>query len=302
MMSILNEHSTRDDVLKVIRKGEVRDFAEIPECFQIPEMAIRYIQYSCIYPDVNDEFKYSTVPKHCRTDAFLMEAASMGLRVLKDTFPEDTGIYRDLAVVTIGSGFGFKDVLPEFRDEEMVEGIIKRYSGNIHSLIGRVDWLIEAMSDGQLDRCCHNEFMVALDAPAHRIKGCVSQYLKLDKLTGHEIVYIRRHGRLDLIARKLKEEKWPFPLFGEGGERMPIEPESIEKLLERLEKSDPDTPYETIYMACMMREPIAQVVPLMASNRFKKLLLEMYSKEALAPFLKTDAGLRGVLLEEAMGL
>jgi hypothetical protein len=31
-------------------------------------------------------------------------------------------------------------------------------------------------------------------------------------------------------------------------------------------------------------------------------LLEMYPMEALAPFMKADVGLRGVLLEEAMGL
>lgn len=56
------------------------------------------------------------------------------------------------------------------------------------------------------------------------------------------------------------------------------------------------------FMACVMREPIDQVVPLMASNRLKKLLLEMYSNEVLAPFMKADTGLRGAMLEQAMGL
>jgi hypothetical protein len=40
----------------------------------------------------------------------------------------------------------------------------------------------------------------------------------------------------------------------------------------------------------------------MASNRFKKLLLEMYSAEALEPFVKADTGLKGAMLEQAIGL
>ena len=302
-MSKLTESSKSYQVKDALNSGEVRCFTDLPECFQTPEMAIYYLQHFTKYSDVNSEFQYNTVPKHCRTDPFLMTAATIGCRVLKDISPEDTGIYRELAVAAIGaSRLNLKDVSSRFRDEEMLEYILKRFPGEIHSLMGRVDWLIEAMSDDQLDRCCQEDFMVALDAPAHRIKGCASQYLKLGKLTGHEIVYIRRKGRLDLIARKLKEEKWPFPQFGDEGESMPIEPESMEKLLGRLEKSDHNTPYETIYMACMMREPIDQVVPLMAGNRFKKLLMEMYPREALAPFLKEDVALRGAMLEEAIGL
>jgi hypothetical protein len=299
----LTESSKSNQVKDALNSGEVRCFTDLPECFQTPDMAIYYLQHFTKYSDVNSEFQYNTVPKHCRTDAFLMTAATIGCRVLRDTTPEDTEIYRDLAVATIGvSRLGFKDVPPAFRDVEMVECIIRKFPREIHSMMGRVDWLIDAMSDDQLDRCCQEDLMVALDAPAHRIKGSVSQYLHLDKLTGTQIVNIRSKGRLDLIALKLKEEKWPFPLFGAEGESMPIEPESMEKLLGRLEDSGPNTPYETIYMACMMREPIDQVVSLMASNRLKKLLLEMYSEAELAPYLKDDNQLKGAYLEDALGI
>jgi hypothetical protein len=281
--------------------GAVRCFTDLPECFQTPENAIFFLQRAPKDADVNIDFQYNTVPKNCRTDAFLMAAATFGCRVLKDTYPEDTRFYREIATSAISaSRLSIKDVSPAFRDEEMLERIIKRYPGEIHSLMGRIDWLVEAMSDDQLDRCCQYDFMVALDAPSHRIKGDIGRYLHLDKLDGHGIVYVRRQGRLDLIASCLKDKPWPFP--PSAAQMMPTFPRSRDHLLTLLDKSDPDTPYETVYMACMMNEPIEQVVPLMVNNRLKKLLLEMHSQEALAPYLKADVGLRGLMLEEAIGL
>lgn len=300
-MSKLTEYSKSYQVKDALNSGEVRCFTDLPECFQTPEMAIRYLQHFTKYTDVNSEFQYKTVPINCRTDDFLMTAATMGCRVLKDISPEDTGKYRELAVAAIGaSRLSLKDVSSRFRDEEMLEFILKRFSGEIHSLMGRVDWLVDAMTDDQFDRCCQDDFMVALDAPAHRIKGDICRYLHLGKLTGHEITYIRLRGRLDVMSMKLKEDKWPFPLS--GSTMMLSEPESMEVLLAMLEKSDPGTSYETVYMACMMREPIDQVVPVMRGNRLKKLLLEMYPEEALRPYLMDDNQLKGAFLDDAMGL
>lgn len=303
MSGFLDETSTFAEVLEAIRGRQILQFCDVPERHQNGESASAWLSTILSYGMVNPDQYYGEVPKKCRSDEFLKLAATMGCRVLKDTNPEDTGIYRELAVTAMGaSRLNLKEVAPAFRDEEMLGHVIKRFPGEIHSLLRRVDWLVDAMSDDQFDRCCQDDFMVALDAPAHRIKGDISRYLHLGKLTGHEITYIRLRGRLDVMSLRLKEEKWPFPSFGASGESLPVEPESMEKLLGRLEKSDSNSPYETIYMACMMREPIDQVVPLMASNRLKKLLLEMYSREALAPFMKEDAGLRGAMLEEAIGL
>jgi hypothetical protein len=301
MICNLTESSTRDEVFVVIDNGDLELFSDIPARWQTSEVAIYAIKNAPLDTVSQRNLLYTQVPAHCRTDEFLMAAAQSGCFVLKDTKPHQTPIYRELAKKCITlSRYALDHLDPRFRDDEMLEFISSCFPNDMSMLCTHYDWLIEAMSDDLFERCCRASFFFALDAPDHRIKGNLSRYLQLDKLSGHEIVFIRQSGGLDLLALKLKEGPWPFPPSGEY--MMPVEPESMEKLLERLERSDPDTPYETIYMACMMREPIDQVVPLMASNRLKKLLLEMYSAEALAPFVKTDTGLRGAMLEQAMGL
>lgn len=301
MNSFLHESCTKDEVFEVIDNGDLELFADIPECWQTSEVAIYAIKNSPLETISQRNQLYAQVPTQCRSDEFLKTAASTGCSVLKDTKPHQTNIYRELAKTCIAFNWYALDHLEGgFRDDEMLEFIYSCYPADIGLLCAQIDWLFDAMSDDLFDRCCRASFFFAFDAPVHRIKDNLGQYLELNKLTGHEIVFIRKSGRLDLIALALKERSWPFPYSGEY--MMPKEPESMEDLMGKLESSDPDTPYETIYMACLMREPISQVVPLMASIRLKRLLVEMYSFEDLAPFLKADARLKGIILEEAMGL
>jgi hypothetical protein len=300
MSDFLDESSTFEQVLEAISARKVLRFCDIPEHLQNGESASSWLSTILSYGMASPDPYYAEVPVKCRTDKFLRIAATLGCRVLKDTHPEDTGIYRELAVAAVSaSRLSLKEVSPAFRDEEMLEYILKRFPGEIHSLMRHVDWLVDAMTDDQFDRCCEDDFMVALDAPAHRIKGDISRYLHLGKLTGHEITYIRLRGRLDVMSLKLKEGKWPFPQS--GSTMMPREPESMEALLGMLEKSDPGTPYETVYMACIMRFPIEEVIAAMSGSRLKKLLIEMYSPAELRLHMKQDNGLKAVLLDDAMG-
>ena len=303
MIGFLDETSTFEQVLEAIGAGQVFWFSDVPERHQNSESAKAWLKKILGYATADPDQYFQQIPKKCYTVGLLNFAAMFGCLVLKGTDPNELGDYRAVACSAVNANrYNIQHVDPAFRDEEMLSHIYKCYNARMHQLIPVVDWLFDAMSDVMLEICCEGNFFFALEAPAHRMKDGVSRYLHLSRLSGTNIVKIRSQGRLDLISLKLKEEKWPFPLFREKGEIMPIEPESMEMLLERLEKSDPNTPCETIYMACMMREPIDQVVPLMASHRLKKLLIEMYPREALTPFMKKDVGLRGALLEEAIGL
>jgi hypothetical protein len=64
----------------------------------------------------------------------------------------------------------------------------------------------------------------------------------------------------------------------------------------------PGSDRESLHMAYLMTYPMDQVIPLLCEDKKARLVLEMYSKEALAPYVKKYRVLRGVVLEEALGL
>jgi hypothetical protein len=296
---MFTENSTQDEVIEAIQSGRILNFRDIPEHLCNESTAIDWVIGSPS-PGIYDlDLKYEQIPLSFRTDHFMRLAATNGCNVLKDTRPDQCSIYRELARLSIArtrQAMMYLD--PSFRDDEMMRHIVRHYGDEMRSWSTRIDWLIDALSDDLFDQCCKDDFMFALDAPAHRMKGDIGRYLHLDGMDRHELMYIRIRGRLDLIAAKLRDEEWPF--------RSPLAdlkaPESMDELLGLLENSRPDSSDEGVYMACMMNEPIHVVVPAMASNRFKKLLLEMYSAEALEPFVKADTGLKGAMLEQAIGL
>jgi hypothetical protein len=298
-MSRLSESSTRDEVNQVILAGEAFHFSDIPERFHSSEMAICWMQNAPRSFVISYEMQHLEVPEAFRSDDFLRTAADFGCNVLRGLKPNQTAIYRELACLTIiHTRDGVVDIDPAFRDDEMMEFIFSQYPKKMRRWAAWLDWFLDAMTDDLLKRCCKADFMMALDAPAHRISGDIGRYLDLKKLNDDNLCTIRERGRLDLISEKLKKKPWPFHKSSE----IPRDPGTIANLLTLLQHCDPGSASEAVYMACMMREPIDQVVPLMASNGLVKLLFEMYPSEALKPFVKSNRGLRGAMLEEAMGL
>jgi hypothetical protein len=100
---------------------------------------------------------------------------------------------------------------------------------------------------------------------------------------------------MDLIAEKIKFNGWL------DSENYP-EPSSLGEAIDYLLEQRPAFSPEALYMGYVMLYPIDDVVPAMKGNRLAKLLLEMYPAEALKPYMKRNNALRGVILEDAMGL
>lgn len=298
-MNKLSASSTMDEVIQAIHDGEALHFADIPECFHSTEIAILWIENTPRRLVNPLGMQYAEVPEILRTDDYFRAAATLGGLILKSVKPDQTAIYRELACLSIiHAGCAVADLDPAFRDEQMMEFIFSHYPEKMRRLAANLDWFLDAMSDDLLKRCCKADFMVALDAPAKRVGEDIGCYLNLKNLNDDNICTIRERGRLDLISEKLKLKPWPFHKHSE----IPKDPGSAANLLTLLEHCDPDSAEEAVYMACMMREPIDHVVPLMASSGLEKLLFEMYPSEALKPFVKSNPGLRGAMLEEAMGL
>lgn len=297
-MSKLTESSTRDDVLEAIYDGGVICFADIPVSYKTLEMAVFWIENAPAETPLDRDFLYSTVPQSFRSDEFLLAAVKQGCFVLKDTKPEQTGIYREIACIAIqNSRYALNSLDPTFHDEEMLEFVFSLYPNRMHEWSRRVDGLVDIMSDDLIHRCCQAHFLFALDAPAHRMKWDIGRYLEMKLITAFEINRMRCKRLTNLISVKLRDEPWPF-----SESDMATDPGSLMETQMCLEMCNPGCARETIYMACMMREPIEKVVPAMNSNRLKKLLFEMYSQGELAPYLQDDNLLRGAYLEDAFGL
>jgi hypothetical protein len=300
MNELFSENCNLEEVVQAIKDRRVLNFSDIPLRHQNGDTAKVWLGVLLSYGFENPDRYYQEVPDGCRTDEFLRYAVTAGCSVLRDITPSDTNIYGELVRLSVGANrFTLKHVDPAFRDEDLLEDVFKRYFNQMRSLIQDIDWIAAAMSDDLLDRCCKRNFLIALDFPIPRIEGDIGRYLDLEILNGEVIKDIRKKGWLDLISAKVGAGIWPLSISGKA---LMKKPSSMDQALILLEGSEPGSAQEAMYMACLMREPVEQVLLLMASNRLKKLLLEMYSPEALAPHLKSDLGLRGVMLEDAMGL
>jgi hypothetical protein len=304
-MSLLTESSTRDEVLAAIDAGGAKFFRDLPSQHKNADIVLYWMKKcransSKVEMQLSAIFLYRDVPFNCMTDDFLRIAAECGCPVIHNIKPEQTAIYRDLLYLCVDGSYSWlKYVDPAFRSEELLEYVFSRHASNCRTWAYDNDWVIEVMSDDLFERCCQVSFIFALNAPAHRIKGDIGRFLNLREFNPDVIYHLRFKRRFDLIAAKIgvADDPWPIP-----DKYWVTRPSSVSDMVALLEGSEPGSLNETIYMSCMLLVGIEKVVSLMASNRCKKLLLEMYPMEALAPFMKADVGLRGVLLEEAMGL
>jgi hypothetical protein len=304
-MSKLTELGSRKEVLAAIDSGGIKFFRDLPGQHKNADIALYWIKKcrahsSEVEMQLSAIFLYRDVPFNCMTDDFLRIAAECGCPVICSIKPDQTTIYRDLVYLCIESSHSWiKYVYPAYGDEELLEYIFSRYSSNCWIWAYDNNWVMEVMSDDLFDRCCQARFLFALEAPAHRIKGDIGRFLDVSECNPEVIYRLRHKRRLDLITAKISTVDDLWPLL--DAYRV-ITPRSVSDMLERLENAEPGSIDETIYMSILLLERIEKVVEMMASSRLKRLLLEMYPFEALEPFVKSDIGLKGVMLEEAMGL
>lgn len=271
--------------------GRFKRFADIPEQFMDEDIVCDWLHYA----GSPIEKYYAQVPQKWRSDGFLQFAAFNGCNVLKDTSPDQTLCYRALvARCAVNDCWSLRDVHPEFRDDEILKAVSKRLkSHEFLNLIKEIDWIGPAMSDALLRECCSDDFEFALDAPPGLLGHDIVEYL--DLRWPKVFRTIRDRGRFDLLSEKFSKDGWP-------GNYNLLEPSTLSQAIEELRYTSRINYPETMYMAYIMRFPLDEVVPAMSGSRLKKLLLEMYPKEALTPYLKHDKGLKGIFLEDALGI
>jgi hypothetical protein len=301
MSTGLSDSLTLSEVVAAIKAGRVLHFAEIPAHHMCERTAIAWLDMAYEL-SMGVEASFGEVPLECRTATFMMLAAKMGCSVLAETTPEQCSNYRGLAETSISAKYSaLYDLDCHFRDQKMVEFVFACWPRDVCAIAQMCPWVIEFISDDLLNKYAHQDPLFALAVPPERLQEPLCRYMSLHIISDKMPRYrpIREMGRLDLLAIRVGEGDWFYNYRANSVPR----PASLDQAVAVLgELSSRKRDEETMYMSYIMSFPIEQVVPAMKGSRLKALLLEMYSMEALAPFLKGDVGLRGVMLERALGL
>jgi hypothetical protein len=107
-----------------------------------------------------------------------------------------------------------------------------------------------------------------------------------------------KSGGGDLLVRMIQDGGWPAKLGGQNLYR----PKGIFELASLISKTQDHEVKFHLYCACLKTFPISKVLKVMYTERQRKILLSLYPQDVLVEHAKTNRPLRGLLLEDALGL
>jgi hypothetical protein len=278
--------------LKVLR------FAEIPEEFQTAETAKQWLMHKEVMSNETLSACYEEIPLALRSfEVMLYAAKTCNVNVLMGLSATQTPGYVFLAeAVTRRNYKAIASV-----DPEVLWQILPDFCWNnidtIDEISKEFDWFRGALSKETFDKCCMNvEF--ALDSPIEKIPENLLREMIVKNYSAYPA--FRKRGLFHVMADRITAGDWP-PVSSDYG-FYADKPLSLNDGISLLKEQEPGSDHETLYMAYAMTHPIEQVVPQMRDRELKVLLAEMYTLEELKPFMKADRELRGVMLEDGLGL
>jgi hypothetical protein len=123
----------------------------------------------------------------------------------------------------------------------------------------------------------------------------VSQCIKSQKFNLRDLLKV---GHFQTLAQVIKEGDWP--------DHFPDKPSGLKASIDTMMEQQVHS-FAIVYRAYVMSHPISEVVAHMTNTQYSAELLNMNSKEELAPFLKhgplaKDREFKGRLLENELGL
>lgn len=283
------------DVNVAISNGLVRRFDDIPKHLQSEDVAFEWF-LSMVTSRGEKEYEswFCQVPEALRSARLLVAASNTGGNILghidlgKDNDHQSSGLrcmrknYKNL--VALDPGYRYL----------AAEHLAWNSVHNVHLIAREFSWFRDHLNSSELERCCVNiDFL--LDS-TYLPEGIRRRIL----MDGEGLDTIRARGRLDVLADQITAGWWPKKIstFELSGPR----PTSIEEAVKWIPLCQPDKVVESLYMGYLMTQPMDQVIPLMCEQKLGKLVLEMYSEEDLAPYVRKYRSLRGARLEDALGL
>jgi hypothetical protein len=271
-------------------------FADIPVEFQTQEIANEWFlekQNKNTEP-LSDCFRQ--IPLHLRSKELVRWAADDGINAIEGLDVQHPD-YLDLAQICVLKNHQHIDsVHPDMR-QALLPIFCAIHITKVHEVDKEFEWFRSALSP-ECMRICSQNIDFFLNTPEEQMTSDARQYTMTQNFCAWLTWGLRKRGKMHLLAEQIAAGDWPKDNYVRNIEK----PISLLNARYKLTASEPGKEHETLYMAYLMSKPMDQVVPLMKGRRLQKLLFEMYSTEALAPYLKSSRELRGILLEDSLGL
>jgi hypothetical protein len=289
-----------DTVARLDRNSDgslkAQHFADIPFEFQTHEIANEWFlqkQHKNTEP-LADCFRQ--IPQHLRSIELVRWAADDGINAIEGLDAQHPE-YQELAQICVLKNYQhIVSVHPDVR-QALLPVFCAIHITKIHQVDKEFEWFRSALTPECL-RICTQNIDFFLDTPEEQITTDISQYTMTQNFCVWLAYGLRKRGKIHLLAERIAAGDWPKDNYVKNIEK----PISLLNGRYKLTASESGKEHETLYMAYLMSYPMDEVVPLMKGRRLQKLLFEMYSTEALAPYLKKSRELRGILLEDSLGL
>lgn len=281
------------DVNVAIANKLIHSFAEIPAHLQSAEVA----QEWCIsmHPVKNKPLEtcMAEVPAEFWSPKFLLTLTNLGCDVLQFLDPEDK-FCQELGFTSVRINYKHLASLDEKYRSQFAEHLAWNNLREMHLIAKSFPWIRDHLTDDASRHCCANiDF-----AMGYKIlpDGIGKQIL----LNGDGFEIIRAVGRLDILAGQIGAGGWPVKVsgFGYPGGR----PNNLDDGIFCVSETSASNARQALYMAYVMTYRMDDVIHSMCERKLHKLVLEMYTKEALTPYMKKYRDLRGARLEDSLGL
>jgi hypothetical protein len=256
---------------------------------------------------------FTAIPKRYVTEMILEVAVAHEPMALANIKPSETCQYEALALAGLKRNSAQIKFIPrKWRTEEFIIKACVRYS----SVIQHIDWgaegrrlvtrnLVNQVGSASL---VHAADLVQYIGQAARDLLEDESIRSAIKFKASDLYRLLDLGAANLLKDMVKEGYWPPACddsvvfdksFGPHYRRRPASPaQALERLCYPM-----DVPYWMLHSNAMLAFPIEDVIAaLSVDQRSLDILFRLYEPEALRPYVKLSARMKGRLLEQDMGL
>jgi hypothetical protein len=240
---------------------------------------------------------FKQIPPNLVNDDLRKYAVFYHVQVIDLIDPSDTPAYKSICLNAYRSSYKAAQFFKaEVHTAEMVELMIRDYTGSFLDAYRSCPWIAELMTPALIEKACLTSDVFMLSLP-----DALMSRAALDKHLGEgtsTYSLLKKVGRLHIGVDYLKGGRWP-----ESNGPFDDDVQKPESLLEAfsLLLGNADIP-RALYMAYVMTHDIKDVLALVVTPSCAKLAVEMYDEKELRPHIKTNRHLRAAMLEESLGL
>jgi hypothetical protein len=273
------------------------DFQVIPESLRDSDVAFMWLYSSINLRSQSSEWSLQQIPKHLVNDKIRRLAVESGVRALKFIDPKDTDIYLDLVLIaTATHGHGFMVVHESFRTTETVNAILDHDPKHMTLLGLGQQWIKPLLTQEMIDRVGASNYTFAMNVGIQKVAWASAKAMLLNNAVYYADLITRGHR--NLLDKMVQEGGWPERIQN----RKPYKPKGIFELASIITQSKEGSSDRHLYCALLKTFPTDRVLKVMYTKEQRKILLDVYPPEVLLAHAKKNKPLRGMLLEDALGL